>query len=61
MHIFEGGGGPPPQKCAKNSKGPPLTIFCTNPRRGGGPPTPDFVQNLHGSGEGRGGGGAVGP
>ena len=49
---------PPPQKCAKTSKGPPLRTFCTFPRRGGAPP-PDFVQTLHGSGGGGGERGAL--
>ena len=41
LHIFEGGDPLSPQKCAKNSKGPPLQIFCTNPRRG--PPSPPRI------------------
>ena len=55
------GGAPPPQKCAKNSKGPPLRTFCTLSRRGGATP-PGFRAKLKKSeegGEGRGGLGAL--
>ena len=54
LHFLEGAS-TPLQKCAKNSKGCPLRIFCKFLRMGRGP-SPDFVPNFHGAGGGRKGG-----